>query len=270
MKSIHKFLTSVSYLICLTCIAIFTLQVVNPSFTEHMALCSERLWRLDTWLTNMFMHSDLSHLLNNILFILPLGYLVERIMNDKKKFLKIVILAGIIGAMASMIEAIILHDIKTYAVGASGILSALFGMTCYYSHKVRFGYFIFGFIVLLTGFQWYVSYIEVDIIAHSCHFFALLAGFILPHFMHRRFIFKASGKHPDGFDGVAIVRNMADVVEFIRIYPSYFKMEIMKGSREMTETEITCLDQCFEKIMKYCQDNGIKYSTFEKDEDESQ
>jgi membrane associated rhomboid family serine protease len=102
------------------------------------------LW---TPITSMFMHAGLFHLFANMISLMFVGSLVEKILGSKRYF-NFYMISGIFAALFFVLMSLFFPgDLNTYAVGASG---ALFGLV--------------GFLVLITpDLPVYVMFIPIPI-----------------------------------------------------------------------------------------------------------
>ncbi len=102
-----------------------------------------------TWVTSMFLHGDLMHLLGNMVFLFIVGVAVETLVGTRW-FLGLYLLGGMAGDLLSLI---VHFGSDMPSVGASGAISALMGVfTVVYARRpVNFFYWIFfyfGFRIL--------------------------------------------------------------------------------------------------------------------------
>ncbi len=104
---------------------------INKNFLDFIALkpsnilSGKFLW---TFITSMFMHGSFFHLLVNMLSLLFIGNLVEKILG-KKRFLWFYLASGLFaGLFFVFLSLIIPGDFASYAVGASGALFGLIGL----------------------------------------------------------------------------------------------------------------------------------------------
>lgn len=83
------------------------------------------LW---TFLTSMFMHAGFFHLFANMLSLLFIGSLVEKILG-KKRYLWFYLIAGLFAGLFFVLSSFIFpDDLNTFAVGASGAIFGLVGL----------------------------------------------------------------------------------------------------------------------------------------------
>lgn len=76
-------------------------------------------------ITSMFLHGDISHIASNMIFLIALGEMLERVIGHAR-FTLLYLLAGIGGDIFSMINVVLSQDYYT-AIGASGAIFGLIG-----------------------------------------------------------------------------------------------------------------------------------------------
>lgn len=138
------------------------------------------LW---TFLTSMFMHGGFFHLFVNMLSLLFVGSLVEKILG-KKRYIYFYLASGIFANFFFVLASLIFpSDFNTYAVGASGALFGLVGLLVLLTPNlpvyimfipipIKIKYAAPGLLAVL----WLIS-IAGDIpIGNTAHFGGLVAG----------------------------------------------------------------------------------------------
>lgn len=92
-----------------------------------------------TYLTSMFLHGGLVHLLGNMVFLFVVGFTVERILGSVQ-FLASYLIGGL---LAAGLWALVRGDVPL--IGASGAISAVMGMyaVLFGLRRIRFFYLIF-------------------------------------------------------------------------------------------------------------------------------
>lgn len=124
-----------------------TYQTFHPFISENIAISLGNIseMRLWTFITSMFMHGGIFHLLMNMVSLLFIGGLVERLLG-KKRYLYFYLLCGIAAGLFYIVAELFFPS-GLVAVGASG---ALFGLV--------------GFLVLITpNLPVYVFFIPIPI-----------------------------------------------------------------------------------------------------------
>ena len=171
----------------------------DVALSPVLVLAGENLW---TFITSMFSHFGLGHLAMNMISLMFIGGLVERLIG-KKRFLWFylvaglfagvlyVLLAGIFGT--SEISARLFGSPTTFAVGASGAIFGLGGLLAVLVPRMRvLVFFIIPmsmwaamtfFIVVL----WVVSFGTGLPIGNSAHFGGLIVGIIYGFYLKQKY-----------------------------------------------------------------------------------
>ncbi len=111
---------------------VFTILIYsNQRFLDYIALkpsnilSGKYIW---TFLTSMFMHGGFFHLFANMISLLFIGSLAERILG-RKRYIGLYLFSGLIAGVFFVLSSLFLSsDLNTYAVGASGALFGLVGL----------------------------------------------------------------------------------------------------------------------------------------------
>jgi len=162
-------------------------QLVNSvSYRAYAFNAKEARW--DTWITNMFLHGDVMHLLGNMVFLFLFGFALE-IAIGRGVFLLLYLCSGFGGTLLYWMSE---FGIDRSALGASGAISGLMGMyiALYGLRKIKFFYHVIFFTGQLRApalivFPVWVGYELLgasngnDGIAHWAHMGGLLFGFVL-------------------------------------------------------------------------------------------
>ena len=111
---------------------IFSILILqNSQFIDYIAIKPSNILQgkyLWTFFTSMFMHGGFFHLLANMVSLLFIGSLVERILGPKR-YLMFYLLSGLIAGLFFVLSALVFAgDLQTYAVGASGAIFGLIGL----------------------------------------------------------------------------------------------------------------------------------------------
>ncbi len=149
-------------------------------------LAGKYLWTL---LTSMFMHGGFFHLFANMLSLIFVGSLMERILG-RKRYFWFYILSGVFASLVFVaLSFYFTSDINSYAVGASGALFGLIGVLVFITPNlpvylffipipVKMKYAAPGLLILL----WFISVAPIAFggqqipIGNTAHFGGLLAG----------------------------------------------------------------------------------------------
>jgi membrane associated rhomboid family serine protease len=107
--------------------------VAGIALMPSMILAGKGLW---TFVTSMFMHAGLTHLLVNMISLMFIGSFVEKLVG-KKRFLYLYFAAGLFaGLFFVAIAAVTGVDLNIYAVGASGAIFGLGGLLAVLTPKL--------------------------------------------------------------------------------------------------------------------------------------
>lgn len=130
------FSTYTGILIAINVIAFFGYLVLANLMNEIQAiswialmpsaiLAGKYLW---TFLTSMFMHAGIGHLLVNMISLMFIGNFVEKLIG-KKRFISLYFAGGLFAGIFFVLIAFLTGtDLNVYAVGASGAIFALGGI----------------------------------------------------------------------------------------------------------------------------------------------
>jgi membrane associated rhomboid family serine protease len=105
--------------LCLICIAVFLVQILVPGFTNLFFLSSFALYKPWQFLTAIFLHGDIVHLLYNLFALFIFGLILERTIGGMR-FLRLFFISGILANFISFFWF-------PNALGASGAIMAIIG-----------------------------------------------------------------------------------------------------------------------------------------------
>lgn len=112
-------------------IGIILLKVYGESFVLNsialnpsLILSGRSLWTL---ITSMFMHGSFFHLFANMFSLFFIGNFLEKLVG-RKRFFYVYMISGIVGGLFFVAAALIMGNINTSAVGASGAIFGLLGV----------------------------------------------------------------------------------------------------------------------------------------------
>jgi membrane associated rhomboid family serine protease len=168
-------------LISIDFIAIKPSNVVNGKY----------LW---TFITSMFMHAGFFHLLINMLSLMFIGSLVEKIIG-RKRYFWFYILSGIFAGLFFVLLSLVFSgDFGVYAVGASGALFGLIGLlmlltpnlpvyVMFIPIPIKMKYAAPGMLIIL----WIISIAGNVSIGNTAHLGGLVAGLIYGAFLRVKY-----------------------------------------------------------------------------------
>ena len=156
------------------------IQLDSIAIKPSNILQGKYLW---TFLTSMFMHAGFFHLFVNMLSLLFIGSLVERIIG-RKRYFYFYMISGLLASLFFVLSSLIFpSDFNTFAVGASGALFGLVGMlvlltpnlpvfVMFIPIPIKMKYAAPGILILL----WLISIAGNVPIGNTAHLGGLLAG----------------------------------------------------------------------------------------------
>ena len=185
-------------LINLACFIIFSLLIYfNKNYIDYIAikpsniLAGKYLW---TFFTSMFMHAGFFHIFANMLSLLFIGSLVERILGPKRYFY-FYIVSGLFAAIFFVLASLIFpSDLNTYAVGASGAIFGIVGLLMILTPNlpvyimfipipVKMKYAAPGILIVL----WLISIAGNVPIGNMAHLGGLLCGLIFGFYLRKKY-----------------------------------------------------------------------------------
>jgi membrane associated rhomboid family serine protease len=149
------------------------------------------LW---TFITSMFMHAGFFHLFANMLSLLFIGSLVEKILGQKR-YIWFYLISGLCAGLFFVLLSLIFPgDLNTFAVGASGALFGLVGLlmlltpnlpvyVMFIPIPVKMKYAAPGILILL----WLISIAGNVPIGNTAHLGGLLAGLVYGIYLKKKY-----------------------------------------------------------------------------------
>jgi membrane associated rhomboid family serine protease len=176
-----------TYILIVSIVAFFAIQNTTSNwiyFTFIPAYASRYPWM---YLTSIFLHASLEHVLVNMVVLLIFGTFLERILGSKR-FLLIFILAGIIGNIGYQITSI---DPTIPSLGASGAIYGVMGALAILDPlQIVYLGFIFPLpiIVIVPAYAILdlLGLFTPDTIAHGAHLGGLVIGVIYGYYYRRK------------------------------------------------------------------------------------
>ncbi len=101
------------------CVIVFTTQIIFPSFTELFVLDSSKKIEIWRFVTSIFLHGGIGHLLYNMFALVLFGMFLERMVGSKKFFI-VFFSSGIIANLISV-------WFYSSSLGASGAIFGIIG-----------------------------------------------------------------------------------------------------------------------------------------------
>jgi membrane associated rhomboid family serine protease len=176
----------------------FTILIsYNAKFIDFVAikpaniLQGKYLW---TFLTSMFMHGGFFHIFANMLSLLFIGSLIERLLG-RKRYLWFYLFAGLFSGLLFVLSAFVFpSDMNSYAVGASGAIFGLIGLlmiltpnlpvyVMFIPIPIKMKYAAVGMLIVL----WLISIAGSVPIGNVAHLGGLLAGLGYGFYLRKRY-----------------------------------------------------------------------------------
>lgn len=136
-------------------------------------------------ITATFLHSDISHLINNMLLLICLGSCLEKAIG-KVKYLIFYFASGIVSSLVSMGWMLYSENIA-WSIGASGVVFAVMGAVLFIviRNRGRFnGYSIKRYMVMLV-LSLYFGFTTAGV-DNAAHVGGAIVGFILGSILYRK------------------------------------------------------------------------------------
>ena len=179
----------------------------NQSFIDYIAIKPSNILQgmfLWTFLTSMFMHGSLFHLFANMLSLMFIGSLVEKILGPKR-YLSFYLISGLFAGLFFVLWSLIFPaDLNLYAVGASGALFGLVGFlmlitpnlpvyVMFIPIPIKMKYAAPGILIVL----WLISIAGDVPIGNTAHLGGLICGIIYAVYLKKKYKNKTKviGKH---------------------------------------------------------------------------
>jgi hypothetical protein len=194
-------LFSVNLILILLNILLFVAFLIiisyNENFIDFVAikpaniLSGKYLW---TFITSMFMHGGFFHIFANMVSLLFIGSLVERLLG-RKRYLWFYIFAGLFSGLLFVLSAFVFSgDMNSYAVGASGAIFGLIGLLMVLTPNlpvylmfipipIKMKYAAVGMLVVL----WLISIAGDVPIGNIAHLGGLIFGLVYGFYLRKKY-----------------------------------------------------------------------------------
>lgn len=145
------------------------------AFSVRYLLQGGEWWR---FITSMFLHANVNHLVGNMLMLYLAGELVERYIG-KRKFVILYFFSGVTGSLFYALYEYLTRDFAD-SIGASGavfgVVGALFVIVVY--HRGRYGGITVGRMVFMLLYMIYMGF-QTSNVNNAAHIGGLLGGILL-------------------------------------------------------------------------------------------
>jgi len=105
--------------LCLICIGVFIVQTISSGFTDALVLNQASYFEPWRFLTSIFLHGGLAHLLYNLFALALFGSILEKLIG-RKKFLTVFFLSGLLANLVAV-------NFYSSSLGASGAIYGILG-----------------------------------------------------------------------------------------------------------------------------------------------
>jgi len=138
----------------LVCVIIFVLQNLISGFTELFILNLSALYGFQIWrfVSSLFLHADIIHLIYNLFALLLFGFILERIIGSRN-FLIVFFASGIIGNLIGV-------NFYSFSLGASGAIYGVIGCVAVLNPMMM----VWAFGILMPMFIAAILWIAGDIL----------------------------------------------------------------------------------------------------------
>lgn len=148
------------------------------------------LW---TFVTSMFMHAGFFHLFVNMLSLMFIGSLIEKIIGRRRYFLFYLFSGIFAGIFFVLLSLVFVADFEVYAVGASGALFGLIGLLMLLTPNLPV--LVFGIIPMKMKYAapgmlillWIISIAGNVPIGNTAHLGGLFAGLLYGIFLKTKY-----------------------------------------------------------------------------------
>lgn len=192
-------------------IIFFPLMMVNEYSINYVAIKPSSIFQgkyLWTFVTSMFMHGGIFHLLINMFVLFSLGNLCEKIIG-RKRYLIFYLVSGIIAGLFFVLLAYFFGNTdlgarvfgspQVFAVGASGAIFALAGLLMVLTPRIRFMIIFLPFfslpaylmIPIVLFATWLVSSSVGWGVGNTAHLGGFLAGVVFALYLRQKYPRKA-------------------------------------------------------------------------------
>lgn len=170
-------------ILIIVCVAFFIFQLVVPGFTDIFVL-NQQSW-IQPWrfITSIFLHGSLSHLLFNMFALFLFGLILESIISTKK-FLLIYFISGIIANLIAV-------NFYSSSLGASGAIYGILGCLAILRPKMTVWVYSLPMPMFLAALVWIglgiFGIFNPSGVGDIAHLSGIAVGFVFGAFFYSRF-----------------------------------------------------------------------------------
>jgi len=155
-------------------VLVFLLQMI-PGFTELFLLDSSKILEIWRFVTSIFLHGDIAHLLYNMFALLLFGSILEKLIGEKK-FLVVFFVSGILANLVSI-------NFYSTSLGASGAIFGVIGALIFIRPLLPVWAFGVPMPIFVAGVLWaagdVIGIFVPSGIANIAHLSGMLFGLIM-------------------------------------------------------------------------------------------
>lgn len=192
--SVNTWLIIINVAVFIVLTILISLKIIGINSIAIMPsniLQGKYLW---TFISSIFMHAGFFHLFANMLSLLFLGSLIEKLLG-RKRYFWFYILSGVFAGIVFVLSAFIFpQDMNTYAVGASGALFGIAGLmilltpnlplyVMFIPIPIKAKYAVPGLLIIL----WLISIAGNIPIGNAAHLGGLIAGLAYGLYLRRKY-----------------------------------------------------------------------------------
>jgi len=156
------------------CILFFIIQQIFPGFTDLMLLDSAFPFQIWRYLTSIFVHANIIHLIYNLFALALFGSILEKLIGSRK-FLLVFFLSGLLANVMAI-------NFYPLSLGASGAIYGIFGALVILQPGMDVWAFGFPMPMFIAGIIWVAGgfiglFIPSDT-GHIAHLSGIAIGFL--------------------------------------------------------------------------------------------
>ncbi|MDD1778007.1 MAG: rhomboid family intramembrane serine protease [Candidatus Helarchaeota archaeon] len=177
-----------TFILIIACTVVFILQLTGIFDWRYLEFTPSLAFSMPwTFVTSIFMHADITHLLVNMLVLFFMGLALENRVGSKH-FVILFFLAGIFGSVGYMITA---TDPSVPAIGASGAINGLVGaLTVVMPLMMVWIWGIVPMPMIAVAVIWalidFFGVFTPDTIAHGAHLGGLFVGLLYGWYLRNK------------------------------------------------------------------------------------
>jgi len=166
----------------LLCIGVFILQMIIGGFTDVFVLNEQSFFQPWRFLTSIFLHADILHLMFNLFALLLFGSILEKIIGGKK-FLLLFFVSGIFANLMAV-------NFYSSSLGASGAVYGILGCLAILRPKMAVWVYGMPMPMFIAAILWIAAGIfglfVPSNIGHIAHLSGIGVGFIFGIYLRTR------------------------------------------------------------------------------------